>query len=86
MPHLGPPELIIILIIVLLVFGAGKLASVGGALGGAVRDFRNALNEGSEDEKEEPKAGTAKTEVRPASASSEENAPIEGHKDEGAQA
>lgn len=37
---IGVPELLIVLVIVLVVFGAGKLAGVGGALGRSVRDFR----------------------------------------------
>ena len=37
---IGWQELLILLVIVLVVFGAGKLAGVGGALGRSVRDFR----------------------------------------------
>jgi sec-independent protein translocase protein TatA len=43
MPHLGPTELIIILVIVLAIFGAGKLSTLGGALGKGVKDFRAAM-------------------------------------------
>lgn len=39
---LGTPELLIILAIALLVFGAGKLSDAGGALGKSVREFRKA--------------------------------------------
>lgn len=42
MPQLGVPELIIILVIVVLVFGVGKLGDVGGAMGKAIREFRKA--------------------------------------------
>ena len=42
MPQLGVPELIIILVIFVLVFGVGKLGDVGGALGKAIREFRKA--------------------------------------------
>lgn len=52
MPHIGVPELIIILVIVLIVFGAGKLADVGGALGRGIREFRKASNEAEEAEAE----------------------------------
>jgi len=52
MPHLGPWELGIILVIVLAIFGAGKLASLGGALGKGVRDFRKELKTGEAKEKE----------------------------------
>ena len=37
---LGPPELIIVLVIVMLVFGVGKLSDIGGALGKSIREFR----------------------------------------------
>lgn len=42
----GPMELILVLVIVVLVFGAGKLSEVGGALGKGIRDFRKAVGEG----------------------------------------
>ena len=38
---LGPSELIIIAIIVLLVFGGKRLPEIGKGLGGAIREFRN---------------------------------------------
>ena len=52
MPSLGVPELIIILVIVLILFGAGKLADIGGALGKGIREFRNASNEAEAAKKE----------------------------------
>lgn len=45
---LGTQELIIILIIVLVIFGAGKLPEVGGALGKGIRNFKRAAK-GQED-------------------------------------
>jgi sec-independent protein translocase protein TatA len=39
---IGPVELGLILIIVLIVFGAGKIPQVGGALGKGLREFRRA--------------------------------------------
>ena len=44
-PHFGPVELIIILLIVVMIFGAGKLADLGGAIGRSVREFRKAAAE-----------------------------------------
>lgn len=38
--RVGPTELIIVLVIVLIVFGAGRLPEVGGALGKGIRAFR----------------------------------------------
>ena len=40
MPSLGGPELIVILVVVLIVFGAGRLPEVFGQLGKGVRSFR----------------------------------------------
>lgn len=60
MPHLGPTELILILIIVIAIFGAGKLANLGGALGKGIRDFRAAVREGEKGKEEEEAPETAK--------------------------
>ena len=48
MPALGAPELIIILLLVVIVFGVGKLPEIGGALGKGIKEFRSA----SDDDKE----------------------------------
>ena len=47
---IGMPEMIILLVIVLVVFGAGKLPEIGGAMGKSIRNFKNASEgkEGSE--------------------------------------
>jgi sec-independent protein translocase protein TatA len=42
---LGTQELVIILVLVLVVFGAGKLPQVGGALGKGIRNFKSGLRE-----------------------------------------
>ena len=39
---LGMPELIIILVIILIIFGAGKLPQIGDGMGKAIRNFKNA--------------------------------------------
>jgi sec-independent protein translocase protein TatA len=39
---LGPPELVLILVIVLVIFGAGRLPQVFGSLGKGIREFREA--------------------------------------------
>jgi sec-independent protein translocase protein TatA len=45
MPSLGPPELIIILVIVMLIFGAGKLTDIGKSLGQGIREFRHSVQD-----------------------------------------
>lgn len=52
---LGVPELIVILVIALLIFGPGKLPEVGKFLGKSLHDFRDAL------ENREGESGGAKT-------------------------
>ncbi|MBP7694081.1 MAG: twin-arginine translocase TatA/TatE family subunit [Anaerolineales bacterium] len=58
MPNLGGWEWLIILAIVVLVFGVGRIAKIGGELGGAIRQFREGLGGEKKDEPkkaEEPK-------------------------------
>ena len=52
--HIGPWEIALILVIILIVFGVGKLPQVGGALGKGIRTFRKAQR-GEDDEEEETK-------------------------------
>jgi len=52
----GWPELLIILAVLALVFGVGKLADVGGVLGRSIREFRRELKEGQEEEQKEEAA------------------------------
>ena len=55
-PKLGVTELVIILVIVLLLFGPGRLGKIAGELGSGIRNFREGLSEGKEEEKEEDEA------------------------------
>jgi sec-independent protein translocase protein TatA len=48
----GWKELLIILLVVLLVFGAKKLRTIGSDLGAAVRGFKKAVNEGEAEEEQ----------------------------------
>lgn len=49
---LGTQELLIILVLVMIIFGAGKLPQVGGALGKGLRNFKKGMNETDEDVEE----------------------------------
>jgi sec-independent protein translocase protein TatA len=53
MPHLGPLELVIILVVVLLLFGVGRIGKIAGELGGGIRAFREGLKS-DKDEPEDP--------------------------------
>ncbi len=54
--RIGPTELIIVLVIVMIIFGVGKLPEIGGSMGKAIREFRKTqttdLGETSESEPE----------------------------------
>ena len=62
---LGPTELIIIAVIVLLIFGAKRLPDIGKGLGGAIREFKNvkkelSSNKTAEEEQDTDNASTKK--------------------------
>jgi sec-independent protein translocase protein TatA len=56
MPNLGATELLIILVIVIAVFGAGKLPELGGALGKGVKEFKDATQEAKDASNDAQKA------------------------------
>ncbi len=57
-------ELIVILVIVLLIFGVGRIGKIGGELGSAIRQFREGLS-----------GGEKKDEKKPADANDQDNKP-----------
>lgn len=58
---IGMPELIIILIIILIIFGAGKLPEIGSGIGKGIKNFKKATNE-PQDEIVAPKENEKKSE------------------------
>lgn len=59
---LGPWELAIILVIVIIIFGVGKLPQIGGALGQGIREFRTSAG-GNDSETEDTTATSTGTDV-----------------------
>ncbi|MFQ3647830.1 MAG: twin-arginine translocase TatA/TatE family subunit [Anaerolineae bacterium] len=55
----GLPELLIILVIVVLLFGVGRVSKIGGELGQAIGNFRKGLNEASGNDKPKQEEGNA---------------------------
>ena len=53
LPQIGMPELLVLLVIVMFVFGVGRLPEVGGALGKAIREFRQSSQGLGEEKKSE---------------------------------
>lgn len=52
MPNLGLPELLVVLAIVILLFGVGKLPQLGKGMGEAIRNFKSAMKDGDEEKKD----------------------------------
>ena len=51
---IGMPELIIILVIILIIFGAGKLPEIGAGLGKGIKNFKKATKDPQVEDKDEP--------------------------------
>ena len=60
---LGPWELGIVLVIVLVVFGAGKIPNIGSSIGQALKNFKKSMKDETEDKK--PDSGKPDSEKKP---------------------
>jgi sec-independent protein translocase protein TatA len=47
LPHLGVPEMVVLLVIVVLIFGAKRLPEIGSSLGKGIRNFKTSITDGS---------------------------------------
>ena len=47
MPNLGVPEMVVLLLIVVLIFGAKRLPEIGSSLGKGIRNFKSSITDGS---------------------------------------
>ncbi len=52
MPNLGPTELIIVLVIVIILFGVGRISRIAREMGSGIREFRNGLSGDKTDSEE----------------------------------
>ena len=52
MPHIGMPELIIILLVVILLFGASRLPELAKSVGVSMKEFKKATREAQEEDKD----------------------------------
>ncbi len=55
MPNIGVPEMLLFFLILLLLFGASRLAGIGSALGRTIRDFRKEVRDVEDDVRDEPR-------------------------------
>ena len=63
MMGIGFPELMIILVIIMIIFGAGKLPEIGSAFGNSIRNFKKSMKEAEEGTEELSEATDAAKEV-----------------------
>lgn len=62
---IGPTELIIILVIVILLFGVGRIGKIAGELGSGIRAFKEGLNGDQDKEAKQPPSAPAKGDQEP---------------------
>jgi len=75
MPNIGPLELVVILVIVLLLFGAKRLPELGRSLGSGMKEFKDSVTgKDSDNGRTELEAGDA---PQPADAATRADAPVE---------
>ncbi len=78
MPNIGPMELIVVLVVVLLIFGPKRLPGLGKQLGTGMREFKESISgKGRDDDDDDDRSDRRKTEAalgRPEG----ESAPVDG--------
>ena len=65
MPKFGALEIVLILVVILIIFGVGKLPQVGGAIGKSIKEFRKERSGEDEKGKDVAKSTTTATEKEP---------------------
>lgn len=66
MMGIGFPELMIILVIIMIIFGAGKLPEIGNAFGKSIKNFKQSMKEAGEVDEQVAAAADADGEAKPA--------------------
>ena len=64
MPSLGPTELIIILVIVIVLFGVGRISKIAGEMGSGIRAFKEGLQGDEEKDEESEQKETAEASAK----------------------
>ncbi len=70
----GPTEIIVILVIVLVIFGASRLKNIGSDLGSAIKGFRSAVKEDPDSEEETSEADAKSSDSSKSKSSKRKNA------------
>jgi sec-independent protein translocase protein TatA len=79
---IGPPELLIVLVIILVIFGPKRLPGLGRSLGSGMREFRDSITgKGGKDQDDDEPAGPTETRSQANAAlgrPDEQTTPVEG--------
>jgi sec-independent protein translocase protein TatA len=82
MPNVGPLEIAVVLIIVLIIFGPKRLPELGQSMGRGIREFKNSISgdkqESPEEKRRELEASQAQPTQQPAGDASKPAEPVEG--------
>ncbi len=78
MMGIGFPELMIILVIIMIIFGAGKLPEIGSAFGNSIKNFKKSMKEAEEIQEATNLESTESTETTETSEASDGSEPSEG--------
>jgi sec-independent protein translocase protein TatA len=82
MPNVGPLEIAVVLIIVLIIFGPKRLPELGQSMGRGIREFKNSISgdkqESPEEKRRELEASQAQPTQQPAGDTSKPAEPVEG--------
>ena len=73
MMGIGFPELMIILVIIMIIFGAGKLPEIGAAFGNSIKNFKKSMKEAEESDEEPKGEETTSEETKSEETKPEEN-------------
>ena len=65
MPNIGPLELVIVLVVVLLLFGAKRLPELGRSLGSGMKEFKDSVTGKDDDDDAEPHRARARRAPQP---------------------
>ncbi len=78
MPNIGPMEIIIVLVIVLLIFGPKRLPGLGKQLGTGMREFKDSIAGKDKDDDDEVREGERRSAEAALGRPEGEQAPLEG--------
>lgn len=73
MPNIGPLEIAVVLLILLVIFGPKRVPELGRSMGKGLRSFKDAISRDSDDDDDRPETITSAKEDQPA-----EEKPVEG--------